>query len=197
MSRVARIRGKGACRPAVRSKRKPRDGVRRGAQESKGQHDPKQVKLAQSASQRRSPIRSFDRNEVEASSAKDADGPRFIESHIERSLLDSPTAVLLPSIFRIQSPNRSVSKVISTKGLTGNQTQSALPLRLPACFYFLRAFFTAVRGTALTAVSSTTVLLAAGLVAPAGTRLVVTVWASSVPVYTMMREASIPLSVTR
>lgn len=172
--------------------------MRRGAQEFKGQHDPKQVKLVQSASQRRSPIRSLDRNEVEASSAKDADGPLFRGSHIERTLLESPTAVLLSSVLRIQSLRRCMPKVLSTKGLTGNQTQPALPPRLLACFYFfLCAFFTAARGRALTAVSSTAVSLAEGLVAPAGIRLVVTVWASSAPVYTMMREASIPLSVTR
>ena len=53
-------------------------------------------------------------------------------------------------------------------------TQSALCACFVRLVYFF-AFFTGVRGTAFTALSSTAVSLAAGFAAPVGIRLVVTV----------------------
>jgi hypothetical protein len=68
-----------------------------------------------------------------------------------------------------------------------------LTIRLRGYFFFL----TGVRGTAFTALSSTGVSPAVSRVAPTGTRVEVTVFPSAEPEYTVMREGSIPFSVTR
>ena len=54
-----------------------------------------------------------------------------------------------------------------------------------------------MRGTAVTALSSTGVMPVVSNVAPAGISVVVSVFASVVPVYTATRLASMPLSVVR
>src|SRR5208283_3985717 len=100
---------------------------------------------------------------------------------------------------------KTTSHPIPAQRLTGNQPSQPSVLLLPSVaedYFFAAAFFAAiftggVRGTAFTALSSTAVSLATGLTAPAGISVVVTVLPSSVPLYTRMRDGSMPFSVTR
>src|ERR1700722_5561424 len=90
--------------------------------------------------------------------------------------------VMIHTSLKIQLHRTKLHVHIPAQRLTGNQPSQ------PQCFvgrfvdYYFLAFFTGVRGTAFTALSSTAGSLAAGLSAPVGIRVVVTVWASSVPV---------------
>ena len=84
---------------------------------------------------------------------------------------------------------KTTSHPIPAQRLTGNQPSQPSVLLLSSVdegyFFaaaFFAAFFTGVRGTAFTALSSTAVSLATGLTAPAGISVVVTVLLSSVPV---------------